>query len=255
MSTHLNETDQTDQTDEVYDLEAARRAREVRATEPTVDPEIAVESADEPIALDTPTPSAGEAAQNASEATTDPKAIDPEATDDKDDDDVPVLVEGEVLAVRDDSATVAQRAAAPRREVLPGWAKSRDAAKAAVVEAASYYGHLAAYHGVRVPLYYGKVSARSPWGLWRVIGATWGWIVDAADKENRMNVRGNTLDAGAYLRLKEDHRRQVAARTAMTIAAALVAASLVAAVLLAAPLLVQLVLAVAVLAEIGRAHV
>lgn len=238
MSTNLNEPDQTD---EVYDLEAARRAREARATEPAADAEIAAERTEQPVSLDEPTPSAGESTQDASEAT----------DDQVEDEDVPVLVEGEVLAVRDDSATVAKRAASPRREVLPGWAKSLESAKAAVVEAASYYSHLAAYHGVRLPLYYGKVSARSPLGAGRVVGATWGWITDAADKENRMAVRGNTLDAGAYLRLKEDHRRQVAVRTTMAIIAALVLAGLIAAVLLAAPALVQLGVVGVVLAGLG----
>jgi S-DNA-T family DNA segregation ATPase FtsK/SpoIIIE len=188
-------------------------------------------------------------AQTASEATSDPVAA--EVTEAAEGEEIPVLVEGEVLAVRDDSTTVAQRAATPRREVLPGWATSWESAKASAVQVTSYYSHLAAYHGLRVPLYYGKLSARSPLGAGRVVGATWGWITDAADKENRMAVRGSNLDAGSYLRLKEDHRRQVAARTAMTIAAAAVLAGLVGAVLLAAPTLVQLVLAGAGLAGLG----
>lgn len=239
MSTNLD-------ADEVYDLEAARRAHEARDTEPTESAQsaaIAAETNVDPNPAGEPAPAGEESAQSASEATTDPEATE--------DEDVPVLVEGEVLAVRDDSATVTQRAAAPRREVLPGWTKSRDAAKAAAIQAASYYSHLAAYHAVRVPLYYGKLSARSPWGAGRVMGATWGWITDAADKENRMNVRGATLDAGAYLRLKEDHRRQVWARTAMTIVAVLVLVGLLAAVLLAAPVLVQIVAAASVLGGLG----
>lgn len=211
MSTNLNEPD------EVYDLESARRAREARATDGT-EPE-----------------------------PTDPEPTDPEATDE----DVAVLVEGEVLAVRDDSATVAKRAASPRREVLPGWARSWESAKAAAIQAASYHSHLVAYHGLRLPLYYGKVSARSPLGAGRLMGATWGWITDAADKENRMNVRGATLDAGAYLRLKEDHRRQVWARSAMAIAATLLLVGLVTAALVAAPALAQLALIAAVLGGLG----
>lgn len=221
MTTHSNEVDQAD---DVLDLEAARRAREARGTE-------RIE----------------ESAQNGPEASS--GAVD---TDEPtEDEDVPVLVEGEVLAMRDDSAPVTRRAAAPRREVLPAWVKDRDAATAAAKWAASYYSHLAAYHGVRLPLYYGKLSARSPLGAGRVAGATWGWITDAADRENRMNVRGNTLDAGSYLQLKEDHRRQVAARMTMTVIAALVLAGLLAAALLAAPALVQLVLVGAALAGLG----
>ncbi|MFJ2757485.1 FtsK/SpoIIIE domain-containing protein [Nocardioides sp. NPDC087217] len=234
MSTNLNESDQAD---EVYDLEAARRARESRAADPTAD------SDSDPISVSKPAHAAEESAQDASENTA--------AAEATEDEDVPVLVEGEVLAVRDDSATVAQRASAPRREVLPGWAKNRDAAKAAAKWATSYYSHLVAYHTVRLPLYYGKLSARSPLGAGRLVATTWGWINDAADRENRMAVRGSTLDAGAFLQLKEHHRRQVQARTFMVLVAVLVLAGLIAGVLFGTNPMVQLVVALAALGGLG----
>ena len=239
MTTNTDETAGRE-VEEVLDLEAARRAREARTTVAigiAEDADDAAQGTDGPAGVDG-------SAHDASETT-------PDTEDNDDEEHAPVLVEGDVLAVRDDSATVSQRAGAPRREVLPGWAKNRESATAAAKWAASYYSHLAAYHSVRVPLYYGKLSARSPLGLGRVVGRTWDWIVDTADNENRMNVRGNTLDASAYLRLKEDHRRQIAARTTLASVAVLVLAGLIIALLLGSGLLVQLVMAGGLLAGLG----
>ncbi|WP_406027333.1 FtsK/SpoIIIE domain-containing protein [Nocardioides sp. NBC_00850] len=193
MSTNLNEAE------EVYDLDAARRARET-----------APEAAESTATAD----AAGVASQAVSERSQDAHEANPadaEADDTDDDTDpAPQVVDGQVLAVRDERSKSVT--AAPRREILPAWAKDRESAKSAAAWAVKHYGHTTGYHGVRLPLYYGKLAARSPLGLGRVLAAFWGWIVDAEDKDNRLAVRGNTTDAFAYLRLKEEHRRQVRLR-------------------------------------------
>lgn len=199
MSTNLNETDEVG----VFDLNAARRARSAApdATEST-------EAAD---AARVTSQAVSERSQGAHE--TNPATAEADATEDDTEDDTedtPQIVDGQVLAVRDERSKLVT--AAPGREILPAWAKDRESAKSAAAWAVKHYGRTTGYHGLRLPVYYAKLAARSPLGLGRVLAACWGWIFDAADRDNRLAVRSNTTDAFAYLRLKEDHRRQVRIR-------------------------------------------
>ncbi|MEU6135847.1 cell division protein FtsK [Nocardioides sp. NPDC047086] len=184
----------------VYDLDAVRRAREAGP-----------EAAEGTAAAD----AAGVAAQPVPERNQDAHDANPvggaQADDTEDDTDAaPEIVDGQVLAIREERSKSV--AAAPRREILPAWAKDRESAKSAAAWAVKHYGHTTTYHGVRLPTYYAKLAACSPLGLGRVLAAFWGWIFDTADRDNRLAVRGNTTDAASYLRLREDHRRQIKAR-------------------------------------------
>lgn len=190
----------------VYDLDAARRARETA-----------------PETANTASQAVPERSQDAHE--TNPAAVETVDTED-DTDTAPEVVDGHVLAIREERSKSA--AAAPRREILPAWAKDRESAKAAAAWAVKHYGHTTTYHGVRLPTYYAKLAARSPLGLGRVLTAFWGWVFDTADRDNRLAVRGNTTDAGAYLRLREDHRRQIKARLFLAFLALLTVAGIAA---------------------------
>ncbi|MER6937082.1 cell division protein FtsK [Nocardioides sp. NPDC127514] len=199
---------------EVYDLEAVRRAREAAAEAP--------------------------------------ESLEPAVDTDGVDQDAPKTVDGQVLAVVDERPKSAQRAAAPRREVLPGWAKDRESAKAAAKWAVDYYGHATTYHGVRLPSYYAKLAARSPLGLGRVLAATYGWIFDTSDRDTRAHVFGTVNDASAYLRLRQDRRTQVRARLFLTLLVLLVLSGIGAYVVYGIDsLMVQLGLGLAALAGLG----
>ncbi|MGF6944075.1 cell division protein FtsK [Nocardioides panzhihuensis] len=215
----------------VYDLDAARRAREA-----------APEASESTNAAPAIAENVSERAQAAHDNTDAAAEDDTETT--------PEIVDGQVLAVRDDRSGTVK--AAPRREILPAWAKDRESAKSAAAWAVKHYGHTTTYHGVRLPTYYAKLAARSPLGLGRVMAMCWGWIFDAEDKENRMTVRGNTLDAGAYLRLREDHRRQIKARVFLAVLMLLTVAGIAAYVVYGIDsLMVQLGLGLAALAGLG----
>lgn len=226
MTTHPNETHAPNEA--VFDLEEARRAREARGTEPTTAigiAEAAAESTTGTEAADHATPSAETFAESASKAT-------PDTTDTTDTDDdaegAPQIVDGEVLAVRDERPKSVQKAAAPRREIVPAWARDKESAKAAAKWAVSYYGHQTMYHGVRTPAYYAKLAARSPIGLGKVLAAVYGWIFDTADRDMRLSVYANTTDPNAYLRLKEARRNQIRVRLAGVVFGMLIVSGLVA---------------------------
>src|SRR4051794_25704094 len=75
---------------------------------------------------------------------------------------VPVTLEGPVLSP-------AQRPAPANRPVLPLWLRDVDTFRAAAVWAGRRSGHLAAFHCVRLPLYWLRLVGRSPVGVGRAV--------------------------------------------------------------------------------------
>lgn len=223
----------------VYDLDEARRARETTESAPG-----AAASTEGTRPADVAAVAGSERSQDAPEPDTATDEADEEA------DESPVTVDGQVLAIRDERSKSVT--AAPRREILPGWAKDRESAKAAAAWAVKHYGHATGYHSVRLPVYYGKLAARSPLGLGRIVAGFWGWVRDTEDRDNRLAVRGNTADAVTYLRLREDHRRQVRARLFLAFLLLLTVAGIAAYIAYGIDsLMVQLGLTLAALAGLG----
>ncbi len=76
-------------------------------------------------------------------------------------------------------ATVLSSRTVDRRPIVPSWARNRADFRALVVWLGRYGAHTVGFHGVRLPtLYTWRLAARAPYGCWRVIRATAGWIFD-----------------------------------------------------------------------------
>ncbi|MFD7709487.1 FtsK/SpoIIIE domain-containing protein [Streptomyces sp. NPDC059786] len=103
--------------------------------------------------------------------------------------------------------------------VVPPALRRWDAFKDTVHWAASYYGHVAAFHALRAPVYLGRLLLRSPRGAGRLL-VRWGkWVADteARPVEARAAV---TADIEAWLALSREHSRRVRPRRIASIAVA-----------------------------------
>ncbi|MGL4174313.1 MAG: cell division protein FtsK [Actinomycetota bacterium] len=80
-----------------------------------------------------------------------------------------------------------------RREVLPGWLRERDTMVWAVRWAAGSAVHALLFHGVRAPVYWGRLVARSPVGTGRLLRAWWAWTFDAAGRDVHRSVTATTV--------------------------------------------------------------
>jgi S-DNA-T family DNA segregation ATPase FtsK/SpoIIIE len=129
-------------------------------------------------------------------------------------DTAPATVEGIVLA---SSAVRVPAPDKPRRPVVPDWLRDRDSARSAARWAAGYGLHCTAFHAVRSPLYLGRLVGRAPVGAGRVTATTWGWVLDVDHREQRRTVEGQATDPAAYMRLREDRRRQIRTRAAVAL--------------------------------------
>ncbi|GAB3910978.1 FtsK/SpoIIIE domain-containing protein [Kibdelosporangium lantanae] len=122
--------------------------------------------------------------------------------DDQHDTETPVLVD--TPAVADDRSLVARLNAArtgTRRPVIAPWLASREEFVNTARWALGHAGHTMAYHAVRCPVYAAKLAARSPRGLFRGIGVTANWWLDAEGRALRSDAV-NKGDAETYIKLK-----------------------------------------------------
>jgi S-DNA-T family DNA segregation ATPase FtsK/SpoIIIE len=126
---------------------------------------------------------------------------------------------------------------ASRRAVIPQWCRDPKAAMAAVRWAVGYYVHCAAYHLVRLPVYWLRLAARSPVGAFRMTNAVGRWVLDPHGRAVRQGLASMTeyegRDGAVYLRLVE-HRRQVV-RTRCLLVAVTAAAAVAAIAVLSTP--------------------
>jgi S-DNA-T family DNA segregation ATPase FtsK/SpoIIIE len=150
----------------------------------------------------------------------------------------PDVIEGRVVRVDqphpavpgDWLADLAARAA-DRRPVIPAWARSRAEAAATARWVGQHYAHVSAFHTARLPLYSGRLAARSPRGLARLIAGLARWTFDLEGHPVRM-ASVQAADPEAYLKLSRQRDARVRLRvwvagigTAATLAALALAAA------------------------------
>jgi S-DNA-T family DNA segregation ATPase FtsK/SpoIIIE len=109
-----------------------------------------------------------------------------------------------------------------RRPVIHPALRSRAEAAAAAKWISSHYAHVSAYHAVRVPLYGGRLAARSPRGLARLAGGTVRWTFDLEGRPVRM-AAVERADPEAYLKLSRHRDARVRLRAGITVTGLLLA--------------------------------
>jgi S-DNA-T family DNA segregation ATPase FtsK/SpoIIIE len=96
-----------------------------------------------------------------------------------------------------------------RRPILPAWARSRKALLDEAARAAKLTAYRCAFHGIRLPLYGGRLLAWAPVGAARVVGGVWRWASDAEGRQPRSDaVAGGDWQAySSLVRLRDRHVR------------------------------------------------
>lgn len=113
-----------------------------------------------------------------------------------------------------------------RRPVIAPWLRSRTQFVQTAKWAADHAAHVFAYHGVRLPLYAGKLALRSPVGAVKALGHAGAWVFDTEASPLRKQAVQKG-DGELYLKLARE--RHVAGRVwlALCTTVALVAGVLV----------------------------
>ena len=112
------------------------------------------------------------------------------------------------------------------RPVLPSWLHSRTAFRDAATWNARRFAYVVAFHALRLPLYWLRLTARSPLGLARLTRGWFSWALDADGRTVRAQMTAPGADPAVFLRLSEQHRRTASGRAALS-AVVLVLASLI----------------------------
>ena len=113
------------------------------------------------------------------------------------------------------------------RPVLPVWLQSRTALRDAASWSARRSAHVAAFHALRVPLYWLRLTSRSPLGLGRLTRAWFRWAVDVDGRTVRAQLTTPGSDPAVFLRLSEQHRRAASGRTVLSAVALVLGAVIV----------------------------
>lgn len=125
---------------------------------------------------------------------------------------------GELVAARRDGA---------REPVLPTWLATPADRRATAAWLAEHGGHLARFHGARLPVYAAKVAVYAPIGAARTATAVTRFVIDAEGRPVRAHAV-DKADPKAYLLLAKERNTRVARRlhatTALSVLAALVVA-------------------------------
>jgi S-DNA-T family DNA segregation ATPase FtsK/SpoIIIE len=126
----------------------------------------------------------------------------------------PVLVDAP-QAQRPPRPGLAGLRAAQRRPILPPWLCSRTELAALARWAARYLAHTSAYHLTRSPAYAGRLAARAPRGVARLLAGWLRWLLDLeAEPVRQATVRAQ--DAEAYLKLARQRDRRVRWRATLS---------------------------------------
>lgn len=104
---------------------------------------------------------------------------------------------------------------AKRRPVVPVWLRSAAELKTAAGWVGAHYGHSAAYHLLRTPVYAGRLAFQSPRGAAKFTGGTMRWAADREGDPVRL-AAVRREDAAEYLKLSRQRDRRVRLRTAVT---------------------------------------
>ncbi|MEH1125038.1 FtsK/SpoIIIE domain-containing protein [Micromonospora sp. CPCC 206061] len=153
--------------------------------------------------------------------------------DSRDDSDPPPLVDS-VAAQRAPRFTLAAIRGAQRLPVLPGWLRSADELRDAARWVVSHYTHKMLFHGVRLPVYGGKLAFRVPVGAARLLAGTGRWVADTEGMPVRL-AAVRREDAEQYLKLSRQRDARVRLRTLMLTAALLLGVPTVAVLAVLAP--------------------
>ncbi|MBG0814172.1 cell division protein FtsK [Planomonospora sp. ID82291] len=172
--------------------------------------------------------------------------------------DGPVL-EGDIIRVdapgepeRDWLADLAEKAKT-RRRIVPLWLRSRNEAIATLKWVSAHYAYVASYQITRSPLYAGRLLARSPRGLVRLVGGMVRWTFDLEGEPVRRAAVEKT-DPEQYLKLSRQRDARVRLRVWVS-GIALVTLLIASLLMTAAPTAAQwaaLALALAALGILGR---
>jgi len=114
--------------------------------------------------------------------------------------------------------TAAQRwSGAQRRQLIPDWLRDRRTATQAARWASVHYAHTAVFHGLRLPLYGGRLLWLSPAGVWRITRTTCVWALDPESRTVRSTVSSlkDKGDANVFMQLTEQRRSIVRGRLVM----------------------------------------
>jgi S-DNA-T family DNA segregation ATPase FtsK/SpoIIIE len=116
-----------------------------------------------------------------------------------------------------------------RRPILPAWVTDPDTRRAAARWAWEHSRHVTAYHSVQLPVYCGRLVARSPRGLGRTLVAVGRWAFDAesAGLRRDANWRGEPREfVKLMMRRDERVRGRLAALTFAALGLVLTAVTL-----------------------------
>lgn len=97
--------------------------------------------------------------------------------------------------------------------VLPDWARSRAAVVDRAKWATRHSVHVTAFHALRLPLYWLRLVANAPRGLWRIVRGLVKWAKDEPGSNLVEIVIRNEGKTGDGLSTRKDHRKVVGART------------------------------------------
>ncbi|MEV0387897.1 cell division protein FtsK [Nonomuraea sp. NPDC050643] len=128
----------------------------------------------------------------------------------------PVL-EGEIVRVdqpggeRLDWLTDLENKARTRRPIVPLWLRSRGEAVATMKWVSLHYLHVAGYQASRTPLYAGRLTFRSPRGLFRLVAGVIKWTFDLEGVPVRL-AAVQKADHEAYLKLSRQRDVRVRGR-------------------------------------------
>lgn len=186
----------------------------------------------------------------------DAELVDAEPTEDAVADDDPdevlqgVLVDQAAAPPPSSRLAVLAERRADRAPVVPLWLRTREDALERIQWEAEHVGYVFAYHTLRVPAYAGRLTRRSPRGLFWLVRDVVRWVLDAETEPLRDDVikRGATSD---YLMLSSKREARIRARLGKVASVLLVAAVGGLLVTLAAPLWVQWASLAAVLGLLG----
>ncbi|WP_185836537.1 cell division protein FtsK [Streptomyces sp. WAC 06783] len=139
---------------------------------------------------------------------------------------------------------------AKRRAIVPSWLKSQQEFATALKWVSGHYGHLIGFHGLRSPVYAGKLVLQSPRGTAKFIAGTLRWISDAEGEPVRA-ASVQREDAVEYLKLSRQRDGRVRMRTLLALLASLVGLGAALALYVLAPGWLQLVSVSALILALG----
>ncbi|MFD3946834.1 cell division protein FtsK [Streptomyces sp. NPDC058579] len=98
-----------------------------------------------------------------------------------------------------------------RRDVIPGWARSKPEFLDALGWLGGYAWHTAAFHTVRLPWYSLRLAFQAPAGAAKLIGGAMRWVADAEGEPLRQ-VAARREDVEQYLKLSRQRDNRVKLR-------------------------------------------